>query len=228
MRTVNTPILVIGAAVLTLASAGAVLFSARPSLAQPPVTTRTSPDFPDYNTDAVRMIGAVTIANTPIVHAVDFSEDVGEKTVHDGDRALLRLDRRRPGPRLARQPMTHIAARGDMPMTSRELERLECCCQDSQESFVGQAFDRLGLDPAQRQLLTHSFREVSVQIPLNVGHGSETALRTFMGCRVQHNHARRGPFKGGLRYHPSVDLDEIRALAATDDLEDRVPGRQGG
>ncbi|NIP82320.1 MAG: glutamate dehydrogenase, partial [Gemmatimonadetes bacterium] len=38
-------------------------------------------------------------------------------------------------------------------------------------------------------------------------------LRTFHGYRVQHNMAR-GPMKGGLRYHPDVDLDEVRALAS--------------
>lgn len=90
-------------------------------------------------------------------------------------------------------------------------ERLECCCRDNQAVFVGRAFDRLGLKDAQRQLLLHSFREVSVQIPLEVESVAER-LCTFTGYRVQHNHAR-GPFKGGLRYHPSVELEEIRALA---------------
>lgn len=90
-------------------------------------------------------------------------------------------------------------------------ERLGCCCTDNQARFLGHAFDRLGLSDAQRQLLLHSFREVAVQIPLEVEHSSE-GLSTFTGYRVQHNHAR-GPFKGGLRYHPSVTLEEIRALA---------------
>jgi len=91
------------------------------------------------------------------------------------------------------------------------LERLQCCCTDNQATFLGHAFDRLGLNDAQRQLLLHSFREVSVQIPLEVQQSSE-GLCTFAGYRVQHNHAR-GPFKGGLRYHPNVELEEIRALA---------------
>lgn len=90
-------------------------------------------------------------------------------------------------------------------------ERLECCCEDNQATFLGHAFDRLELNEAQRQLLLHSFREVSVQIPLEVDDSTEN-LRTFTGYRVQHNHAR-GPFKGGLRYHPSVKLEEVRALA---------------
>ncbi len=90
-------------------------------------------------------------------------------------------------------------------------ERLECCCTDNQATFLGHAFDRLSLNDVQRQLLLHSFREISVQIPLEVERSSE-GLCTFTGYRVQHNHAR-GPFKGGLRYHPNVTLEEVRALA---------------
>ncbi len=87
-----------------------------------------------------------------------------------------------------------------------------CLCSDNQKHFLERAFDRLKLDEAQRQLLVNSFREVTVQIPLKVTAGNGEALRTFTGCRVQHNHAR-GPFKGGLRFHPEVSLGEVRALA---------------
>ena len=45
-------------------------------------------------------------------------------------------------------------------------------------------------------------------------------VKVFTGFRVQHNVAR-GPAKGGIRYHPSVTLDEVKALADLDDLEDR-------
>ena len=54
------------------------------------------------------------------------------------------------------------------------------------------------------------FREVLVEIPLIDEKGKIT---TYHGYRVQHNNAR-GPMKGGLRYHPEVDLDEARALAS--------------
>jgi glutamate dehydrogenase (NAD(P)+) len=64
-------------------------------------------------------------------------------------------------------------------------------------------------DPLQVALKT-PFREVMVEIPLI---GEEGDIRTFHGYRVQHNQAR-GPMKGGLRYHPHVDLDESRALAS--------------
>ena len=101
-----------------------------------------------------------------------------------------------------------VSTRLPMETTS---ERLECCCTDNQDRFVGEAFERLGLSDAQRQLLLHSFREVTIQIPLQADRSTES-LRVLTGYRVQHNHAR-GPFKGGLRYHPSVKLEEVRALA---------------
>lgn len=59
-------------------------------------------------------------------------------------------------------------------------------------------------------VLTSSYREIAAQIPLRRDDGSLMVLR---GYRVQHNGAR-GPYKGGIRYHPTVDLDEVRALAA--------------
>jgi hypothetical protein len=60
---------VTGAVVLALAGAATILTGVRPSLAQPPVTTRTNQDFPDFNTDPVQTIGAVTVVNEPLVHA---------------------------------------------------------------------------------------------------------------------------------------------------------------
>jgi len=53
-------------------------------------------------------------------------------------------------------------------------------------------------------------REVQVQIPIKLDDGQ---IHVFSGYRVQHNSAR-GPYKGGIRYHPRVDFDEVRALAA--------------
>src|SRR5215208_3578282 len=54
-----------------------------------------------------------------------------------------------------------------------------------------------------------AYREVQVQVPVRLGDGR---LHVFSGYRVQHNGAR-GPYKGGIRFHPEVDLDEVRALA---------------
>lgn len=53
-------------------------------------------------------------------------------------------------------------------------------------------------------------REVTVQVSMHLDNGE---LANFTGFRVQHNRSR-GPMKGGLRYHPEVDLDEVRALAS--------------
>jgi glutamate dehydrogenase (NAD(P)+) len=75
--------------------------------------------------------------------------------------------------------------------------------------YFERAADRLDLDPSMRQLLLMPKREVQVEIPVEMDNGR---LETFIGYRVQHD-SSRGPMKGGLRYHPEVDLDEVRALA---------------
>ena len=72
------------------------------------------------------------------------------------------------------------------------------------------AADRLGISEDLRVALKTPYREVMVELPLRCSDGS---LRTFSGYRVQHDPSR-GPMKGGLRYHPEVDLDEVRALAS--------------
>ena len=59
-------------------------------------------------------------------------------------------------------------------------------------------------------ILKSSYREISVQVPVRMDNGE---LCCFEGYRVQHNGAR-GPYKGGIRYHPTADLDEVRALAS--------------
>ncbi len=72
------------------------------------------------------------------------------------------------------------------------------------------AADAIALDDETRMLLASPHREISVQVPLRMDDGR---LQVFTAHRVQHNGAR-GPYKGGLRYHPEVDLDGVRALAA--------------
>jgi len=88
----------------------------------------------------------------------------------------------------------------------------KCICQETQRHFLDRAFDRLKLKGAQREMLLSSFREVRVTVPVTLRHNGENTLHTFQGYRVQHNHAR-GPFKGGLRFHPDVNMGETRALA---------------
>ncbi len=71
------------------------------------------------------------------------------------------------------------------------------------------AAEALNLDDGLRQVLRSCKRELSVHFPVQMDDGS---IRVFHGYRVQHNLAR-GPAKGGIRYHPGVSLDEVRALA---------------
>ncbi|MGH7469889.1 MAG: Glu/Leu/Phe/Val family dehydrogenase [Longimicrobiales bacterium] len=72
------------------------------------------------------------------------------------------------------------------------------------------AADLLGLPQAMRKRLSVPFREITVQVPVAMDDGE---VQVFVGYRVQHNGAR-GPTKGGIRYHPSVDLEEVRGLAS--------------
>jgi glutamate dehydrogenase (NAD(P)+) len=67
----------------------------------------------------------------------------------------------------------------------------------------------LKLDDGMCEFLRHPKRELSVYFPVTMDDGS---IRVFAGFRVHHNMVR-GPTKGGIRYHPLVDLNEIRALA---------------
>ncbi len=72
------------------------------------------------------------------------------------------------------------------------------------------AAEYLKLDPGLRQVLRTPKRVLEVSIPTKMDNGQ---LKVFTGYRVQHNIAR-GPSKGGIRYHPNVTLDEVKALAA--------------
>jgi len=67
----------------------------------------------------------------------------------------------------------------------------------------------LDIDPGIADMLRHPKRELTVNFPVKMDDGS---LRIFTGYRVQHSVAA-GPAKGGLRYHPDVTLDEVKALA---------------
>ena len=72
------------------------------------------------------------------------------------------------------------------------------------------AAEHLKLEPGLRNVLRTPKRILEVSIPTKMDNGQ---LRVFTGFRVQHNVAR-GPAKGGIRYHPNVTLDEVKALAA--------------
>ncbi len=84
------------------------------------------------------------------------------------------------------------------------------------QSFYGSVLEeideiakRINLDPGIHKMIRHPERELTVGIPIERDNGE---IEVFTGYRVQHSTAR-GPCKGGIRYHPNTNLDEIRALA---------------
>lgn len=79
---------------------------------------------------------------------------------------------------------------------------------DVQISF-DRAADRLGLSSGMRALFVEPWRELRVALPVRMDDGH---VEVFIGYRVQHN-ASRGPYKGGVRFHPHANQDEVRALA---------------
>src|SRR3989449_52746 len=84
----------------------------------------------------------------------------------------------------------------------------------SGKSIVESQFERaanlIGLDQYMRRILMRPFREVQVEVPVRMDDGR---IEVFTGYRIQHNGAR-GPCKGGIRYHPEADHDEVLGLAA--------------
>ncbi|MHC4493787.1 MAG: Glu/Leu/Phe/Val dehydrogenase dimerization domain-containing protein, partial [Planctomycetota bacterium] len=76
--------------------------------------------------------------------------------------------------------------------------------------FFREATDQLDLSPRIERLLLTPQREVRVEVPIRRDDGH---IDTYIGYRIQHDNAR-GPMKGGLRYHPDVDEDEVRSLAS--------------
>jgi glutamate dehydrogenase (NAD(P)+) len=89
------------------------------------------------------------------------------------------------------------------------VPRAEVSNYDIVSHWFTVAADRLEIPDDLRAVLSTSYREVQVQIPIRLSDGK---VHVYSGYRVQHNGAR-GPYKGGIRYHPEVDLDEVRALA---------------
>ncbi|HMA39680.1 MAG TPA: Glu/Leu/Phe/Val dehydrogenase dimerization domain-containing protein [Gemmatimonadales bacterium] len=71
------------------------------------------------------------------------------------------------------------------------------------------AADLIGLESYMRRILAAPFREIQVEIPVRMDDGR---IEVFTGYRIQHNGAR-GPCKGGIRYHPHADHDEVLGLA---------------
>ncbi len=76
--------------------------------------------------------------------------------------------------------------------------------------FIRQAFDTLELDETMRMVLLTPSRELRVELIITKDDGS---IGHYIGYRVQHDDTL-GPYKGGLRYHPNVDVDHVRSLAS--------------
>ena len=72
-----------------------------------------------------------------------------------------------------------------------------------------EASNFIGLDKGFYEILANPKRVLTVSLPVKMDNGS---IRVFTGFRSQHNDAR-GPFKGGIRYHPGVTIDEVKALS---------------
>ncbi|MGH2990680.1 MAG: Glu/Leu/Phe/Val family dehydrogenase, partial [Solirubrobacterales bacterium] len=96
-------------------------------------------------------------------------------------------------------------ATGAKPGQRAEVTNLEIV-----QHYFNLAADRLGLADDVRTVFWEPYREVTVQIPVRLSDGK---IHVYSGYRIQHNGAR-GPYKGGVRFHPEVDIDEVRALAS--------------
>lgn len=90
-------------------------------------------------------------------------------------------------------------------MNDQDLAPLQC-----NDVFLERALRKLNTHPQMVHLIRGPFREIKVELPLKRLNGD---LEIYQGFRVQHDHAR-GPFKGGLRFHPHVDMEHFRAFAA--------------
>ena len=90
------------------------------------------------------------------------------------------------------------------------VEREELNPFEIAKAQFNRAADFLELDDSLRRILKQAKRQLIVSIPVKMDGGE---VQVFEGYRVQHNIAR-GPAKGGIRYHPNVTLDEVKALAS--------------
>lgn len=95
-------------------------------------------------------------------------------------------------------------------MTGATDDDLDPPAHEAVNAYLASAADVIDLSAEMRDALSKPAREVAVQVPVRLDNGQ---MRMVRGFRVQHNDSR-GPFKGGIRYHPTVDENEVRALAS--------------
>jgi len=94
-------------------------------------------------------------------------------------------------------------------MTPTEADRSKNQLLEATIKQVEKAAERLGLDPGLLKILMEPKRSLTVSIPIRMDDGT---IEVYRGFRVQHS-LTRGPAKGGIRYHPEVDMEEVIALA---------------
>ncbi len=111
-----------------------------------------------------------------------------------------------------RSPQTVEAEQHDAAAkgASKPGQRAEVSNLEIVRHYFDKAADHLRLPDDLQTVFWTPYREVTVQIPVKLSDGR---THVFSGYRIQHNGAR-GPYKGGIRFHPEVDVDEVRALAS--------------
>jgi glutamate dehydrogenase (NAD(P)+) len=109
-------------------------------------------------------------------------------------------------PQAVEEATVEAKAAGD----AKPGQRAEVTNLDIVRHYFEIAADRLKLADDLRVVFWTPYREVTVQIPVKLSDGK---VHVFSGYRIQHNGAR-GPYKGGVRFHPEVDVNEVRALAS--------------
>ena len=127
-----------------------------------------------------------------------------DEATTERDGAEASSDGRGSGTRKDPDKSPREANRGETP------QRAEVSNFEIVNHWFTKGADLLEVPEDIRAVLSSSYREVQVQIPVSLSDGK---THVFSGFRVQHNGAR-GPYKGGIRFHPEVDLDEVRALAS--------------
>ena len=93
-------------------------------------------------------------------------------------------------------------------MSTSKIKRRTGMYENVMHEF-NKAADKINLSSGIRKILATTQNEIVVHFPVKMDNGE---IEVFTGYRVQHNNAL-GPYKGGLRYHPTVDIDAARALA---------------
>ncbi len=94
-------------------------------------------------------------------------------------------------------------------LTTDTMTQKQASLYDNVVAQLDKAADLMGLDPNIRKILEKTTNEIIIHFPVRMDDGR---IEVLTGYRVQHNNVL-GPFKGGLRFHPAVDIDEVRALA---------------